>query len=94
MQINTRFPVVSDAGRSKVKPKLPAVAEPVSAPQFSLPASPVSSFEHAQQSQGAKFSRVEGLDRAVQEAIASYQATQSMAADNPKNYLIGVDTFA
>lgn len=94
MQINTRFPVVSDTGKSRIKPSLPVVAEPTSAPQFSLPASPVSSFEQAQQSQGARFSKVEGLDKAVQEAIASYQATQSLAADNPQNYLIGVDTFA
>ena len=94
MQINTRFPVVSDTGKSKIKPSLPVVAEQVSSPQFSLPASPMSSFEQAQQTQGARFSKVEGLDRAIQEAIASYQATQSLAADNPQNYLIGVDTFA
>lgn len=94
MQINTRFPVVSESGQSRVKPSLPVVSETNSTPQFSLPASPVSSFEQAQQAQGARFSKVEGLDKAVQEAIASYQATQSLAADNPKNYLIGVDTFA
>lgn len=94
MQINTRFPVVSDAGQSKIKPSMPVVSEQAAPTQFSLPASPLSSFEHAQQTQGARFSKVEGLDKAVQEAIASYQATQSLAADNPRNFLIGVDTFA
>lgn len=94
MQINTRFPVVSDAGQTRIKPTFPVATEQASTAQFSLPASPLASFEHAQQSQGAKFSRVEGLDKAVQEAIASYQATQSLAGDNPQNYLIGVDTFA
>lgn len=94
MQINTRFPVVSETGRSRVKPSVPAVTEQAAAPQFSLPSSPVSSFEHAEKSQGATFSKVEGLGKVIQEAIASYQATQSMATDNPQNYLIGVDTFA
>lgn len=94
MQINTRFPVVSETKQSRIKSSLPVVADTTSTPQFSLPSSPVSSFEHAQQAQGASFSKVEGLDKVIQEAIASYQATQSMATDNPQNYLIGVDTFA
>ncbi|OUR71951.1 hypothetical protein A9Q77_06295, partial [Marinomonas sp. 42_23_T18] len=94
MQVNTRFPVVSEARQSRVKPSLPVVSDRESSAQFSLPSSPVSSFEHAQQAQGASFSKVEGLDKVIQEAIASYQATQSMATDNPQDYLIGVDTFA
>jgi len=96
MQINSNFPVQSGFGQLPLSKAIVPVSQGAdSTVQFSLPASPLSSFEQAAESQSSsRFSRIEGLDRMTQDAISSYQTTQSLAADNPRNYLIGIDVFA
>lgn len=95
MQINSNFPVHSNFGQLPSKAIVPVDHEKAqSQPSFSLPVSPMSSFEQAAKEQGSRFSKIESLDRLAQDAINTYQMNQSLAADNPRNYLIGVDVFA
>ena len=95
MQINSNFPVHSGFGQLPSKAVVPIDQDKIQAQAgFSLPVSSMFNFEQAAKEQGSRFSKIEGLDRMTQNAINSYQMTESLAADNPRNYLIGVDVFA
>lgn len=95
MQINSNFPVRSNIGQlPSSKSLVPVDNESSQTTQFSLPVSPLINFEQAADAQQSRFTKMEGLDRMTQEAIDSYQVTQSLAADNPRHYLIGIDVFA
>lgn len=96
MQINSNFPVQSGFGRFPPSKALVAVdsSSVKEKAQFSIPPSSASSFEQAYQTENGRFHRMDGFDLNSKDAIASYQATQSLAADNPRNYLIGVDVYA
>ncbi|TBR43432.1 hypothetical protein CBF23_004415 [Marinomonas agarivorans] len=93
MQINPNVAIHSNVHRLPSRAIVPVNEE---RPQetFALPTSPLSHFEQAAKEQASRFNKVEGLDRLAQEAIDSYTMTQSLAADNPRNYLMGVDVFA
>lgn len=93
MQINPNVAIHSNIHRLPSKAVVP-VGEQKTPETFALPISPLSHFEQAAQEQTSKFRKIEGLDRLTQEAIDRYTTTQSLAADNPRNYLIGVDVFA
>jgi len=70
------------------------IKKPSGAADLSVSA-PVSRLEKLHSHDNAsRFRRIEGLSAKAQSALQAYHNTEAMAADNPRNQLIGVDVFA
>ncbi|MCZ2721685.1 hypothetical protein O1D97_08465 [Marinomonas sp. 15G1-11] len=98
MNIGSQFPVISSGVASNTNASsarsFQANAASTTNKHLSVAPSSLSQFESVFESVGAKFARVETLDRPTQYALNMYSETQSLFLDNSKNALVGVDVFA
>lgn len=99
MQIGSNFPVISNgAGSCSQTPAVVESAEskPHSPDSTFSPPSPLGDFERASAhfADAERFFKVDGLSSLAQQALSAYQTTESLAANNPRNQLVGVDVYA
>ncbi|ADZ90403.1 hypothetical protein [Marinomonas mediterranea] len=99
MQVSGQFPVSFKAGATPSRSTLPSTSNGDGSSSQKLPVnvSSVVDFENAFKAQfesRSGFSKVESPDKFAREALQAYESTAALAADNPRNMLIGVDVFA
>lgn len=94
MQIGSQLPHIGQSFRP-----LALTNNEANKPKAALPVvsamSPSSQVEFASEyTSKSRFTRIDSLDFNTQNALSIYELTQSMASNNPRNSLIGVDVYA
>ncbi|GAB3488686.1 hypothetical protein [Marinomonas epiphytica] len=95
MQINSQFPVPASGGFSHSLPVTSSPSNAVQAQSLSAQnSSSVQEFDRVMSQQESRFSPYGQFSFQTQNALNAYQATESLASDNPRASLVGVDIFA
>ena len=94
MRIGAQFPVISSGTSSQATVDRTASARQATALPATISAPSSQHQFESLSTDGAKFTRIESLDRFTQFALDSYQQTQALSSDHPRYGLIGVDVYA
>ncbi|MBJ7538380.1 hypothetical protein [Marinomonas transparens] len=93
MQIGAQFPVVPNASGSRSAFPVQVQGAKTSVAPYSQP-SPGAQFEGVSAQTESRFSRYGDFGANTRAALETYQATESLASNNPRHALTGVDVFA
>lgn len=96
MRIGSNLPIAVNSGNCSQTPATAgSLYEQSSAPPEALPPSRMEDFEKLSSGiDNERLFRVDALSGTAQQALSAYQATESLASNNPRNQLIGIDVYA